>query len=171
MRGEKVHSNEKWLLKVIGIAFVVWTVFCALVLRSVLLDLTAKENQALDKSIQGLAEMICEPPHQGFIESKSQAVIFVALAWVLVGGTVGSGCYFAFWKARYRIDCKGNIVPVVHSWASRQLFVDGELQDERTDFHYGAVDLHGKFKRGDLSNKEVRISFAPFGSACPSALS
>lgn len=153
MGGKKVSSNEKRLLKVVGFGWAVWTGCCILVLISVLREFD--EPRVHLESARGL------------IESKSEAVFVVLLGWAFVGSGMTYGGWFAFWKAKYRVDYEGSMIEIAHSWPRKQLFVDGELQDERADFDYGAVDLDGRIKRGDASGKQVRVSFARFGSSTP----
>lgn len=152
MTGKRVSSNEKRLLKVVSIAWAVWTGCCLLVLLAVLREFDAEKETHL---------------YRRFPESKGEAALVVVLGWGLLGASVTYGGYFAFWRVRYRVGYEDSVVEVAHSWARKQLFVDGELQDERADFDFAAVDLHGTIKCGDASGKEVRVSFASFGSATP----
>jgi hypothetical protein len=174
MVGKKVFSNEKRLLKVAGIGWVIWTGCCILVLLSVLREFDTKKRETA--ALSGVEKIIEEAAEQGrrfgpppgrLIESKGKAVFVVFLGWALVGGGVAYGGYFAFWKAEYRVDYEGSVIEIAHSWPRKQLFVDGELQDERADFDYGTVDLHGRIKRGDANGQQVRVSFARFGSSTP----
>jgi hypothetical protein len=175
MNGRKVSSNEKRLLRVMGIAWSVWTGCCILVLLSAFREIDAEKGETAGlsgsrKIIEEVAEQArrnAGPAEKRLIESKSDAFWVVLIGWVFVGSSLTYGGYMAFWKAKYQVDYEGSVIEVAHSWPRKQLFVDGELQDERADFEFGAVVLHGRVKRGEAADKQMKVLFAAFGSLRP----
>ncbi|MBU4271745.1 MAG: hypothetical protein KKA28_07790 [Planctomycetes bacterium] len=137
-----------------------WTVCCVLVMRAALDEVDAEKMKPGFDILEKLK------PRAVIEKSRSNVYWLSFIAWGAGSGAIG-GVAMMFWKARYHIDYQGNVVEIFHSWPKKQLFVNSELQDENTDFSFSRVELHGRIKSGEGAGRQVRVSFASFGTLTP----
>lgn len=158
MNGRKVFSNEKKLLSRACLGVAAWTCCCVLLTLYGFAEIDVEKQKPFDLL----------NPVNPFTRVRSKSEVFW-LGLVVWGGGTGliGGGFMLFWKARYSIEYEASVIEVAHSWPRKQLFVDGELQDENADFAFTRVELRGRIKSGEATDKQIRVSFASFGSLTP----
>jgi hypothetical protein len=154
VNGRKVFSNEAKLLRIVRVAWAVWTCFVILWVYARLFEIDRKRE-----SPQYLAFLDTGP-------SKTAELLSGLVLWGVGLGGIGAGVQL-FRKLKYQIEYEGTVIQVSHSAARKALFVDNELQAENDDFSFGRVELQGRIKSGQAAGKKIEVSCAGVVSAIP----